>query len=129
MPYTYKRYNIVISKIKGWHCGNCGEVEFDAGEGGRFAEAINQLAKEVDAKEATELARIRKKLKLTHLLSNKPHYSQGEGPMHFPVTSAVRPNHFNQLPICLNFLIIIQNCLMKYKKMGSGLRYCSYCHR
>jgi HTH-type transcriptional regulator/antitoxin MqsA len=40
-------------------------VEFDAGEGVRFAEAIKQLAKEVDTKEATELARIRKKLKLT----------------------------------------------------------------
>jgi HTH-type transcriptional regulator / antitoxin MqsA len=42
-----------------------GEVEFEAGEGVRFAEAIKQLAKEVDTKEATELARIRKKLKLT----------------------------------------------------------------
>lgn len=65
VPYTYKRQNIVISMIKGWHCTSCGEVEFDAGEGVRFAEAINQLAKEVDTKEAAELARIRKKLKLT----------------------------------------------------------------
>ena len=65
VPYTYKRHNIVISKVKGWHCSNCGEVEFEAGEGVRFAEAIKQLAKEVDTKEATELARIRKKLKLT----------------------------------------------------------------
>jgi HTH-type transcriptional regulator / antitoxin MqsA len=65
VPYTYKRHNIIISKIKGWHCSNCREVEFDAGEGVRFAEAIKQLAKEVDTKEATELARIRKKLKLT----------------------------------------------------------------
>ena len=65
VPYTYKRHNTVISKIKGWHCFNCGEVEFDAGEGVRFAEAIKQFAKEVDAKEAVELARIRKKLKLT----------------------------------------------------------------
>ena len=65
VPYTYKRHSIVISKIKGWHCSNCGEVEFEAGEGVRFAEAIKQLAKEVDTKESTELARIRKKLKLT----------------------------------------------------------------
>ncbi|MBU0463297.1 MAG: type II toxin-antitoxin system MqsA family antitoxin [Proteobacteria bacterium] len=65
VPYAYKRHNTVISKIKGWHCFNCGEVEFDAGEGVRFAEAIKQFAKEVDAKEAAELARIRKKLKLT----------------------------------------------------------------
>ena len=65
VPYAYKRHNTVISKIKGWHCFNCGEVEFDAGEGVRFAEAIKQLAKDVDAKEVAELARIRKKLKLT----------------------------------------------------------------
>jgi hypothetical protein len=37
-------------------------VDFDL-EG---QEAIKQLAKEVDTKEAAELARIRKKLKLTH---------------------------------------------------------------
>jgi len=65
VPYTYKRHNTVISTIEGWHCFNCGEVEFDAGEGVRFAEAIKQFAKEVDAKEAAELVRIRKKLKLT----------------------------------------------------------------
>ena len=65
VPYTYKGNYTVISKIKGWHCFNCGEVEFEAGEGVRFAEAIKQLAKEVDAKAAVELARIRKKLKLT----------------------------------------------------------------
>jgi HTH-type transcriptional regulator / antitoxin MqsA len=54
--------------VKCWGSGlGCwlGEVEFEAGEGVRFAEAIKQLAKEVDTKEATELARIRKKLKLT----------------------------------------------------------------
>lgn len=65
VPYTYKQHNIVISMIKGWHCTSCGEVEFDAGEGVRFAEAIKQLANEVDTEEAAELARIRKKLKLT----------------------------------------------------------------
>ena len=65
VPYTYKGHHTVISKVKGWHCLNCGEVEFEAGEGVRFAEAIKQIAKEIDAKEAAELLRIRKKLKLT----------------------------------------------------------------
>ena len=65
VPYTYKGHHTVISKVKGWHCLNCGEVEFKAGEGVRFAEAIKQVAKEIDAKEAAELLRIRKKLKLT----------------------------------------------------------------
>ena len=65
VPYTYKGHHTVISKIKGWHCFHCREVEFDVGKGVRFAEAIKQFAKESDAREATELARIRKKLKLT----------------------------------------------------------------
>jgi len=65
VPYTYGEHHTVISKVKGWHCFHCAEVEFDAGEGVRFAEAIKQVAKEVDTKEAAELARIRKKLKLT----------------------------------------------------------------
>ena len=60
-----KGHHGVISKAKGWHCFNCGEVEFEAGEGVRFAEAIKQVAKKIDAREAAELARIRKKLKLT----------------------------------------------------------------
>ncbi|MBW2664234.1 MAG: type II toxin-antitoxin system MqsA family antitoxin [Deltaproteobacteria bacterium] len=65
VPYTYKGHHTVIPGIKGWHCFNCGEVEFEAGEGVRFSEAIKQVAKEIDAKGAAELARIRKKLKLT----------------------------------------------------------------
>jgi HTH-type transcriptional regulator/antitoxin MqsA len=65
VPYTYKGHHTVISKVKGWHCLNCGEVEFEAGEGVRFAEAIKQVAREIDAKAAAELLRIRTKLKLT----------------------------------------------------------------
>ena len=65
VPYTYKGHYAVISKVKGWHCFHCGEVEFDTGEGVRFAEAIKQVVGEIDAREAAELARIRKKLKLT----------------------------------------------------------------
>ena len=67
VPYTYKGHHTVISAVKGWHCSHCGEVEFDAGagEGVRFAEAIKQVAGEINAMEAAELTRIRKKLKLT----------------------------------------------------------------
>jgi len=65
VPYTYKGHDTVIPMVKGWHCFHCGEVEFDAGEGVRFAEAIKQVAMEIDAREAAELVRIRKKLKLT----------------------------------------------------------------
>ena len=65
VPYAYKGHHAVIPMINGWHCFHCGEVEFDVGEGVRFAGAIKQVAREIDAKEAAELARIRKKLKLT----------------------------------------------------------------
>jgi len=65
VPYTYKGHHIAISKVKGWHCLHCREVEFDAGEGVRFTEVIKQAAEEIDAREAAELARIRKKLKMT----------------------------------------------------------------
>ncbi len=65
VPYAYKGHHTTIPMVKGWHCLHCGEVEFDVGEGVRFAEAIKQVAREIDAKEAAELARIRKKLKLT----------------------------------------------------------------
>ncbi len=57
----------MVPKTAGWHCAHCHEVEFDAGEGERFAHAINSIASEIDARESAELVRIRKKLKLTPL--------------------------------------------------------------
>ncbi len=65
VPYTYRGHHTVISRVKGWHCLHCEEVEFDAGEGVRFSESIENVAKGIDAEEMVELARIRKKLKLT----------------------------------------------------------------
>jgi len=67
VPYEYKGKNTVIPEIKGWHCLNCGEVEFNPGEGVRFAELIKQFAEKIDKETAVDLARIRKKLKLTQL--------------------------------------------------------------
>jgi HTH-type transcriptional regulator/antitoxin MqsA len=65
VPYKYKGHRTVVPKIAGWHCPRCHEVEFDAGEGKRFAEAIKLIAAEIDVQVSAELARIRKKLKLT----------------------------------------------------------------
>ena len=67
VPYTYKGHASVVTKVGGWHCPKCKDVEFDSGEGRRFAAAIKRIAAEIDAQEAAELARIRKKLKLTQL--------------------------------------------------------------
>lgn len=65
VPYAYQGSQTIIPRVRGWHCEHCGEVEFDAGEGVRFAESIEKVAKAADAKEAAEIARIRRKLKLT----------------------------------------------------------------
>jgi len=55
----------VVKSILGWHCPECGEVEFDTGEGARYAEALATLRAEAEAQQAADLARIRKKLRLT----------------------------------------------------------------
>ena len=65
VPYEYKGHATVVPKVAGWHCSYCHEVEFGSGEGKRFAEAIKRIAAEIDTREAAELVRIRKKLKLT----------------------------------------------------------------
>ena len=67
VPYEYKGHATVVSKVAGWHCPHCHEVEFDSGEGERFGETIKRIAAEIDTHQAAELARIRKKLKLTQL--------------------------------------------------------------
>ncbi len=67
VPYEYKGHTTAVSKVAGWHCPHCREVEFDPGEGKRFAETIKRIAAQIDIQEAAELARIRKKLKLTQL--------------------------------------------------------------
>lgn len=65
VAYEYKGHASVVPKVAGWHCPHCHEVEFDSGEGERFAAAIKRIAAEIDKREAGELVRIRKKLKLT----------------------------------------------------------------
>ena len=57
VPYEYKGHATVVSKVAGWHCPRCHEVEFDSGEGKRFAEAIKRIAAEIDVQEAAELVR------------------------------------------------------------------------
>lgn len=56
----------VVPGLKGWHCPACGEIEF-VGDGSakRYAVALESLAAERDAQQREELARIRKRLKLT----------------------------------------------------------------
>jgi HTH-type transcriptional regulator/antitoxin MqsA len=56
----------VVPKVKGWHCPACGEIEFIGdGSAKRYTAALDSLATERDALQREELARIRKRLKLT----------------------------------------------------------------
>jgi HTH-type transcriptional regulator/antitoxin MqsA len=86
--YEYKGHATVVPKIAGWHCPRYHEVEFDAGEGERFAGAIKRIAAEIDARESAELARIRKKLKLTQLEAAR---ITGGGPNAFSRYEKARP--------------------------------------
>lgn len=61
----YRGKKITIAAVDGWHCPACGECEFARGEGKRYAAAVEQLRAEIDKQESAELARIRKKLKLS----------------------------------------------------------------
>ena len=61
----YRQQGATVRAVDGWHCPECGEVEFSSKEGTRYAEALAKLRTKVDAEESAELARIRKKLKLT----------------------------------------------------------------
>ena len=61
----YRGKQITVAAVGGWHCPACGECEFSRGEGKRYAAAVEQLREEIDKQESAELARIRKKLKLS----------------------------------------------------------------
>ena len=61
----YRGKKITIAAVDGWHCPACGESEFAKGEGKRYAAAVEKLREAIDKQESAELARIRKKLKLS----------------------------------------------------------------
>lgn len=61
----YRGHRATVRAIDGWHCPKCGEIEFAGNEGVRYAEAMEKLRLKIDAEEASELARIRKKLNLS----------------------------------------------------------------
>ena len=61
----YRGHRATVRAVNGWHCPACAEIEFAGNEGKRYAEALEKLRLKVDADESAELARIRKKLKLS----------------------------------------------------------------
>lgn len=63
--YEYRGNQTIVSKVSGWFCNQCEEIEFNKAEGKRYAQTVELFSQEIDKKEAVELAKIRKKLKLT----------------------------------------------------------------
>jgi HTH-type transcriptional regulator / antitoxin MqsA len=61
----YRGHRATVRAIDGWHCPECRGIEFAEKEGTRYAEALEKLRLKIDAEEAAELTRIRKKLKLS----------------------------------------------------------------
>ena len=61
----YRGQHTKVKALDGWHCPECGEIEFAGKEGERYADALEKLRTKVDVAEAEELARIRKKLGLS----------------------------------------------------------------
>ena len=55
----------VVKNILGWHCAVCGEIEFAKGQAKRYNDVLQALKAKVSDRDAHDLARIRKKLKLT----------------------------------------------------------------
>ena len=62
---AYRGHQTTVRALDGWHCPACGEIEFAGKEGERYAQALEKLCLKVDAEEAAELVRIRKKLGLS----------------------------------------------------------------
>lgn len=62
---SYRGHQAIVRVLDGWHCPACGEIEFADKEGERYALVLEKLRMKVDAQEAAELARIRKKLGLS----------------------------------------------------------------
>ena len=54
-----------VKNILGWHCLVCGEIDFAKGQAKRYNDALQVLKENVIGRDAQDLARIRKKLKLT----------------------------------------------------------------
>jgi HTH-type transcriptional regulator/antitoxin MqsA len=116
VPYSYRAHETVISKVKGWHCSHCGEVEFDPGEGARFAEIMKRIANDINVLEAAEILRIRKKLKLTQQEAAR---ITGGGPNAF---SRYESGKAKPMPAVINLFKLLDNhpsLLDEIKSWGS----------
>ena len=71
LVFSYHGKTLTVPAIRGWHCPECGECEFDDGEGKRYSAAVDTFAAQVDAEEAAWLRATRKKLGLKQAEAGK----------------------------------------------------------
>lgn len=65
MVAAVDRVEVVVDRVRGWHCPVCGECEFDDGEGGRYSAALEAARERADRERIEEIRTIRKQLRLT----------------------------------------------------------------
>lgn len=65
IPFDYKHERLLVEQVRGWFCTSCHEALLADGEGVRYAAEIDRFVQNVDARQAEELRRIRRKLHLT----------------------------------------------------------------
>ena len=63
LPFKYKGNTTTIHAVAGWYCQHCEEAYLD--DMAAYSSAIDKFAESIDAGEAKELARVRRKLKMT----------------------------------------------------------------
>lgn len=63
LHFEYKGASLLVPKVAGWYCPHCAEGEPDNAVA--YSETLDAFAQKIDAALAQELARIRKRLKLT----------------------------------------------------------------
>jgi len=66
MLETIEGLSVTIPSIRGWHCPQCGECEFDLDteDAARYSAALATLRQQANAQRAVSLRQIRKKLGL-----------------------------------------------------------------
>lgn len=64
LSFFYRAKGLTVQDVSGWHCPECGECQFDPGEGQRFSAACDAFCAKADKQMATNLRATRKKLGL-----------------------------------------------------------------
>ena len=99
LSFEYRGRKTLVRDVSGWFCDHCGEVYLD--DAAAYSDAIDKFANSIDAEEAAELARVRRKLKLTQVEAAK---LTGGGPNAF---SRYEKGKAKPLPAVINLFKLL----------------------